>query len=159
MLPGATTLYLNEHLRRLRSEKRYYALDTFAGFRDEDVEGERRRGRTDYAYENFRRNSFDNFERTMAFNQVTRVSAFQVDAKQFDYSSVAPFSFVLIDVDLYEPVPSRSRPCRAHDAGRGHRRRRLQRGESRVARRVRGLLARSSDRRESRSTSNTRSSV
>ncbi len=100
---GATTVFLAEHLRARGSEKRYYALDTFSGFTDDDVAGERARGRT-AAYTNFRRNSIATFRRTMALNRITRVTAIEADAKSFDYASLAPFSFCLVDVDLYEPV-------------------------------------------------------
>jgi len=101
---GATTVYLNEHLRARGSTKRYFAVDTFAGFTDDDVAVERARGRTSHPYTGFRRNSITTFRRTMRLNGIDRVTAFQADAKTFDYSSIGPFSFCLIDVDLYEPV-------------------------------------------------------
>jgi O-methyltransferase len=104
---GATTLFLNEHLRRTGSEKRYFALDTFEGFREEDIVVESDRGRRDPLYGSaFRRNRVEYFRRTMALNRITRVEVFQADAKRFDFATIAPFSFCLIDVDLYQPVRS-----------------------------------------------------
>jgi len=102
---GATTVYLDRHLSEIQRDKRYFALDTFAGFLDEDIEVERvQRGRHQWSFANFRRNSIAAFERTMRLNGVERVKALQADAKTFAYQSITPFSFCLIDVDLYQPV-------------------------------------------------------
>jgi len=102
---GATTVYLDQHLRYLDSTKRYYALDTFSGFRPEDVEVERHeRGRRQENFSGFQRNSRASFERTLRLNGVDRVTAIEADAKTFDYKTIGPFSFCLIDVDLYQPV-------------------------------------------------------
>jgi O-methyltransferase len=96
---GATTVFLNRHLNGSRE---YFALDTFGGFTAEDVQAEHRRGRLN-SFANFRRNSRATFERTMKLNGA-RVTAIEADAKTFDYSPLAPLSFVLVDVDLYQPV-------------------------------------------------------
>jgi O-methyltransferase len=44
------------------------------------------------------------FRKTMEINKVGRVVAFQGDASSFDYSSLGPLAFVIIDVDLHRPV-------------------------------------------------------
>jgi len=101
---GATTVLLDRHLSDIGSDKRYYAIDTFSGFTPEDVAVERDSGRgTDY-FPYFRRNSKRSFERTMESNGVRRVTAIETDVKRFDFTTIGPFSFCLIDVDLYQPV-------------------------------------------------------
>ena len=100
---GATTVFLNRHLADLGSTKSYYALDTFGGFAPDDIEIEHRRGRHD-PFDQFRRNSRAAFEQTMRLNRVPWVTAVEADAKTFDYRAVAPISFCLVDVDLYQPV-------------------------------------------------------
>jgi hypothetical protein len=40
----------------------------------------------------------------MRRNGVRRVRSFRADAATFDYTSIAPFRFALVDVDLYRPV-------------------------------------------------------
>ena len=40
----------------------------------------------------------------MQVNGASRVTAIKADAKTFDYSTIGPFSFCLVDVDLYQPV-------------------------------------------------------
>ena len=49
-------------------------------------------------------NSKSSFERTMELNGVRRVTAIETDAKTFDFTTIGPFSFCLVDVDLYQPV-------------------------------------------------------
>ncbi len=100
---GATTVFLDRHLRDIGSDKRYYALDTFGGFAPEDVAVERGRGRR-WDYLDFRDNSKASFELTMELNRVRRVTAIKADAKTFDFTTIGPFSFCLVDVDLYQPV-------------------------------------------------------
>jgi len=102
---GATTVFLNQHLEWIGSAKRYFALDTFSGFLRDDVEmEEQRRGRDEYSFTHFQRNSLAMFERTLRLNDIRRVTAIKADAKRFDYSGIAPISFCVVDVDLYVPV-------------------------------------------------------
>lgn len=103
---GATTVFLDHHLCDIRSDKRYYAIDTFSGFTPEDVAIESDRGRgSEFKYlRRFLGNSKLSYERTMKANKVRRVTAIETDVKRFDFTTIAPFSFCLVDVDLYQPV-------------------------------------------------------
>jgi O-methyltransferase len=101
---GATTVFLNRHIDDLGLDVGYYAIDTFDGFTDDDIRSEEERGRR-YPYDKFfKANSEAWFGRTMRRNQATRVISMRSDAATFDYRKIAPFRFVLIDVDLYRPV-------------------------------------------------------
>lgn len=102
---GATTVFLNRHIDDLGLDVGYYTVDTFGGFTKDDIRSEHERGRH-YAYGNtaFQGNSKAWFDRTMRRNDVTRVTAICADAVTFDYRKIAPFRFVLIDVDLHRPV-------------------------------------------------------
>ena len=101
---GATTVFLNRHIDELGLDVNYYAVDTFEGFTDDDIRTEHERGRR-YSYDAaFHANSQAWFDRTMRRNEVARVTSFRGDAATFDYKKIAPFRFVLIDVDLHRPV-------------------------------------------------------
>jgi O-methyltransferase len=101
---GATTVFLNRHIDSLGIDVDYYAIDTFAGFTAGDISYEQALGRH-YRYDtDFRGNSKPWFDRTMRRNGVRRVTSFRADATTFDYARIAPFRFVLVDVDLYRPV-------------------------------------------------------
>jgi O-methyltransferase len=101
---GATTVFLNRHIDSLGIGVDYYAIDTFAGFTAKDISCEYALGRR-YRYDaDFRGNSKPWFDRTMRRNGVSRVRSFRADATTFDYAAIAPFRFVLVDVDLYRPV-------------------------------------------------------
>lgn len=101
---GATTVFLNRHIDSLGIGVDYYAIDTFAGFTAKDISYEHALGRR-YAYDaDFRGNSKPWFDRTMRRNGISRVRSFRADAATFDYTAIAPFRFVLVDVDLYRPV-------------------------------------------------------
>ena len=52
----------------------------------------------------FSSNSKAWFDRTMRRNGIGRVTSLCADATSVDYRKIAPFRFVLIDVDLYRPV-------------------------------------------------------
>jgi O-methyltransferase len=101
---GATTVFLNRHIDELGLDVDYYTVDTFEGFTDDDIRTERERGRRYYYDAAFQANSKAWFDRTMRRNQVARVTSFRADAAIFDYKKIAPFRFVLIDVDLHRPV-------------------------------------------------------
>lgn len=105
---GDTTVFLNEHMTRSGIDKRYVCVDTFSGFTDRDVDHEiQQRGkRRVRAFDAFRSNKRKWVERTLAVNDIARVTVHESDAVSFDFSAVAPIAFCLIDVDLYLPVKS-----------------------------------------------------
>ena len=101
---GATTVFLNRHIDELGLDVDYYTVDTFEGFTNEDIRTEHERGRRYYYDTAFHGNSKAWFDRTMRRNQIARATSFRADAATFDYKKIAPFRFVLIDVDLHRPV-------------------------------------------------------
>ena len=103
---GSTTLFLNKYLESLNSNKIYYALDTFNGFPKEDILfEENKRGKKKGMYKDaFKMNSLKLFEERMSVNNLKNVKAISCDVKDFNFSDIAPFSFVLLDVDLYKPI-------------------------------------------------------
>lgn len=104
---GCTTIFLNRYLEGLAEvgePPKYYCIDTFRGFTSQDIQVERQRGKTkDYA-ERFFFNSRECFQRTMQRNDLANTIVIQADAAAFDYESLPPLSFALIDVDLLRPV-------------------------------------------------------
>jgi O-methyltransferase len=101
---GATTVYLNRHMDDKGIDADYFAIDTFNGFTKKDISAEAELGRVFRYEEEFRQNSKSIYDRTMRRNGVGRVVSFRADASDFDYKQLAPFRFVLVDVDLYRPV-------------------------------------------------------
>jgi O-methyltransferase len=104
---GETTIWLNKHLKDQRIEKPYYALDTFGGFTDSDLAYEvTKRGKKLSEIYGFASNRKSWFDKTMRLNGFHKVTSIQADAAKFDYSTVAPISFALVDLDLYLPMKS-----------------------------------------------------
>jgi O-methyltransferase len=105
---GHTTTFLNKHMDAEGIEKPYYAMDTFSGFVPSQLEYERDQRRKAPFYTSMRAaftgNSKTMLDKQLSWNGIRRVRSIQADAAAFDYRTIAPFSFVLIDVDLYIPV-------------------------------------------------------
>ena len=106
---GATTVFLNQFLDEIqtntKSPKRYLAIDTFTGFVDADIQLEvlqRHKQQRDYL--GFRNNKLKWFKATMLRHRFSRVESIQADVNELELVSFAPFSFVLLDVDLYRPI-------------------------------------------------------
>jgi len=103
---GQTTVFLDRHLDASKDPRTYVCIDTFDGFTatDRDYE-ERVRGKSSAAYEHcFSDVSLRGFQRTLANNNVTRVTPIKADIKSYNMEAVTAISFCLIDVDLYLPV-------------------------------------------------------
>jgi O-methyltransferase len=102
---GHTTVFLNKHLDDLADRRDYICIDTFAGFTDDDIALEVRRGKDSNRYTYlFRAYRKDWFDRTIANNEISRVTSIQADVNTFDFSPFDQISFCLIDVDLMRPV-------------------------------------------------------
>jgi predicted O-methyltransferase YrrM len=105
---GLTTIWLNKHMDAEGIRKPYIALDTFSGFVPSQVEHEtEERGKDGYRTAMraaFSTNSKAMFDRQLEWNGLSRVRSIEADAATFDYSTLGPLSFALIDVDLYIPV-------------------------------------------------------
>ncbi len=104
---GETTLFLNNYLDASGIDKKYFAVDTFAGFVEKDIALEvTQRGKRETDYQGvagFRVNKQTWYDATMQLNGVTRVQSIQADANEFDLRSLGAISFCLLDVDLYRP--------------------------------------------------------
>lgn len=104
---GLTTLFLNHHLASAGIEKTYFAIDTFSGFRDEDLEVELARGKVrEYYRGRFVVNDQHWFDHTMSRDVTTRthVRSIRADVGAFDFVQLAPISFALLDVVFYQPT-------------------------------------------------------
>lgn len=103
---GATTVLFNRLMDDLRMEKKYFAIDTFSGFTSEDVDFEvaNRGKRGDLFSGAFQVNNKRWFDGTMQQNGIRRVESIQADVNHVDLPAHGPFSFVLLDVDLYKPT-------------------------------------------------------
>lgn len=103
---GATTVLFNRLMDDLGMHKTYYAIDTFSGFTSEDVEYEvANRGKRGELFSGaFQVNNKRWFDGTMQQNGITRVESIQADVNHVDLLARAPYSFVLLDVDLYKPT-------------------------------------------------------
>ncbi|WP_170207645.1 TylF/MycF/NovP-related O-methyltransferase [Luteibacter pinisoli] len=103
---GHSTLFFNRYLDGIRfMRKKYFAIDTFAGFVAEDIQYEvARRHKTAEMYDAFQDNSLDAFEASMRKHAVSRVEAIQCDVNAYDLESLGPLCFALLDVDLYRPI-------------------------------------------------------
>lgn len=105
---GATTVWLSKHMEFEGIDKPYYALDTFSGFvpaqSEYEIEKRGKRGSSVVMQRGFAVNSKFMFDRQLEWNGLSRVESIEADAATFDYATLGPLSFVLVDVDLYLPV-------------------------------------------------------
>jgi O-methyltransferase len=105
---GATTVWLNVHMRASGIRKPYFALDTFEGFVGTDVDYElsargKRADATTFR-DAFAANDIRWVRRTLDLNGLPDVKLVKADASTYDYGRHEAISFALIDVDLYLPV-------------------------------------------------------
>jgi hypothetical protein len=84
--------------------RQFYAIDTFAGFTDDDIAFENEeRGKNDkYLY--YRSNSKAWFSKTLKAHGIKDAKIYECDAKLFDYDALPSVAFCLFDVDLYLPT-------------------------------------------------------
>lgn len=102
---GATTVFLNKYMDAQKIQKKYYAIDTFSGFVNEDIEFEViNRGKCRDLYTGFQVNKQKWFDGTMRLNNIERVRSIQADVNRCCFTELAPLSFVFLDVDLYRPM-------------------------------------------------------
>ena len=102
---GQTTLYLNHHMTVERIEKPYWAIDTFSGYRTDDLDDEAARGqKREYYRRLFTVNEKRWFDLAMRRDGVTRVRSIVADIGAYDFARLAPIAFCLIDVIFYRPT-------------------------------------------------------
>ena len=103
---GTATVFLNKYMDAQGFEKTYYAVDTFSGFVQEDVDVEvSERGKSKQWIEDFFAvNKKKWFDGTMLQNDITRVKSIEADVNRYNLRTLGPLSFCLFDVDLYRPM-------------------------------------------------------
>ena len=102
---GMTSRFIAEHIRASGHDVRFFCIDTFSSFTDEDLTHEetcRGKSRNDMAL--FAYNDFTAWKRN--FREFEFVTPIQADAGRFDYSKIGPIDFCFLDVDLYRPTLS-----------------------------------------------------
>lgn len=101
---GMTTRFMCEHLIRSgRTSEPLYAIDTFESFKEDHLKFETAvRGKCREELAAFSYNDFDTWSKN--FKQFPFVIPCKADCATFDYSSISPIKFALLDVDLYLPT-------------------------------------------------------
>jgi predicted O-methyltransferase YrrM len=103
---GATSVAINMFMKQKSIQRPFYAVDTFSGFTEEDVDFEiRQRGKSN-SYLGYQTNSKTSYSKTLIAHGVEHAHVIQADAKDLDYTKFAPLAFCLLDIDLYKPVES-----------------------------------------------------
>jgi O-methyltransferase len=102
---GATTVFLNMFMRDIGCNKPYVAIDTFSGFKPEHVAYEvSERGKPKRLGGAFSRNDKSWLEYSLKAASIGSVRIIQGDVTTFDFASLGPIAFCLLDVDLYIPI-------------------------------------------------------
>lgn len=106
---GATTVFLNQHLRAEDDVRRYLCIDTFAGFTGDDVafEEQTRGKHLDQVQREclFGMNDQRWFDYTMRLNGFANVTTLKGDIKTVTLiEQTKGIAFALLDVDLYQPT-------------------------------------------------------
>jgi O-methyltransferase len=102
---GNTTVLLKKWMGAIRLEKLYFALDTFSGFVPSQAEYEVKfRGKPKIISDMFSLNKKKWFDCSVGLASVHSVRSIQTDISDFNFDSIGPISFCLLDVDLYLPT-------------------------------------------------------
>jgi O-methyltransferase len=102
---GRTTAFLRKFMDENGIAKTYYALDTFSGFVPEHLDYEAERRNKDRAVDLwFVNNKKAWFDHSLKVSGVVSVVSIECDAAHFDFVSIGPIAFALLDVDLYVPM-------------------------------------------------------
>lgn len=102
---GASTALLNRTLKVEGVERDYIALDTFGGFPDDQADYEvSMRGKSKTIKKSFTTNDMAWVDKSLKLAGISHVRLIRGDAATYDYSSLAPIAWCLLDVDLYLPT-------------------------------------------------------
>jgi O-methyltransferase len=102
---GRTTAFLRKFMDENGIAKTYYALDTFCGFVPEHLDYEATRRNKDQTVDLwFVNNKKAWFDHSLKVSGIGPVVSIECDATQFDFASIGPIAFALLDVDLYVPM-------------------------------------------------------
>ena len=107
---GDTTIFINNYIINQKIQKTYYAIDTFSGFVEEDINFEvtnRGKSLNSFTRKNvtgFSVNKKKWFDATIAQHNITGICSVEADVNKYDITTIGPLSFALLDVDLYIPT-------------------------------------------------------
>lgn len=102
---GYTSITLCALLKELKSDRRYYCVDTFAGFTSDDLKVERSKYQGQKRDEEaFRYQSQERFDKMLARRAGGRASTIRADITQHQWPDDWLMSFCFVDVDLYQPM-------------------------------------------------------
>lgn len=102
---GRTTAFLRKFMDESGIAKEYYALDTFKGFVPEHLDYEADRRNKDRAIDLwFVNNKKKWYDHSLKVSNISSVVSIECDAAKFDFTSIEPVAFALLDVDLYLPM-------------------------------------------------------
>jgi O-methyltransferase len=102
---GRTTAFLRKFMEESGITKDYYAIDTFSGFVPEHLDYEADRRDKDRSVDLwFVNNKKKWYDYSLGVSGVHSVVSIECDAAKFDFASIGPIAFALLDVDLYLPM-------------------------------------------------------
>jgi O-methyltransferase len=102
---GATTAFVNRAMLQQGISRRYVAIDTFQGFPTDQSDFEiNKRGKPAHIKESFTINNPAWVDRSLRLAKVSGVELITADAATFDYTTLGPIAWCLLDVDLYVPI-------------------------------------------------------
>ena len=103
---GQTTGFLRKFMDESGITKDYYAIDTFRGFvqGQVDYEVEQRSKNRHGITVSFVTNKKKWFDKSLKVAGINSVWSIECDATKFDFDRIGPIAFALLDVDLYLPI-------------------------------------------------------
>jgi O-methyltransferase len=101
---GRTTVFINKYMDAEKIDKKYYAIDTFSGFVQKDIEYEMSKRQKDPSMYTGFKTSKKAFDTVMNRNGINRAVSIQADVNTYDLTTLGELCFVLLDVDLYRPM-------------------------------------------------------
>lgn len=102
---GMTTRFMAQHIanQNLGNSLKYYAIDTFESFTDDDLKYEvEKRGKSLFELKGFDYNDYEIWQNN--FSAFPFVKAIKSDCATYDYSQIKPLKLTFLDVDLYLPT-------------------------------------------------------
>jgi O-methyltransferase len=99
---GATTVFLKKFMEGEHIDKDYVAIDTFQGFVEEHSAYEiSNRSKDKEIFSAFSENKKTWYDYSLRLGGIDKVRSIEVDVTKFDFSTIAPIAFCLVDVDLF----------------------------------------------------------
>lgn len=91
---GVTSIIMNKFMQEKSINSPFYAIDTFSRFAREDVDCERTVKGKVYSYLAYRSNGKRSYAKTLIAHGIKNARVIQSDAKEVDYSVIAPLAFL-----------------------------------------------------------------